>query len=148
MAENLGAITVVTTQLVLTEALDAMAGAGEFRRRFAVQMVRELEQDPDVEIVPHTDAQFQAAVERYGARADGSGRHSPRPQAPSAPLRYRIPTSVGTATATATPASPTPPATTPTATRATSTASPAASSTQDRVLSVSAGPSVSCALRE
>lgn len=70
VAEHLGAITVVTTQLVLTEALDAMAGAGEFRRRFAVQMVRELEQDPDVEIVPQTDAQFQTAVERYGARAD------------------------------------------------------------------------------
>ena len=70
VAENLGAITVVTTQLVLIEALDAMAGAGEFRRQFAVQMVRELEQDPDVEIVPQTDAQFQAAVERYDARAD------------------------------------------------------------------------------
>ena len=33
-------------------------------------MVRELEQDPDVEIVPQTDAQFQAAVERYGGRPD------------------------------------------------------------------------------
>ena len=70
VAESLGAVTVVTTQLVLTEALDAMAGAGEFHRRFAVQMVRELEQDPDVEIVPQTDAQFQAAVERYGDRPD------------------------------------------------------------------------------
>ena len=70
VAEDLGAVTVVTTQLVLIEALDAMAGAGEFRRQFAVQMVRELEQDPDVEIVPQTDAQFQAAVERYGGRPD------------------------------------------------------------------------------
>ena len=32
-AESLGEIAVVTTQLVLTEALNAMAGAGEFHRR-------------------------------------------------------------------------------------------------------------------
>lgn len=70
VAENLGAVTVVTTQLVLIETLDAMASAGEFSRQFAVQMVRELEQDPDVEIVPQTAAQFQAAVERYAARPD------------------------------------------------------------------------------
>ncbi len=37
VAESLGAVTVVTTQLVLIEALDAMASGGEFSRRFAVQ---------------------------------------------------------------------------------------------------------------
>ena len=61
---------VVTTQLALIETLDAMARTGDFRRRFAVQMVRALEQAPDVEIVPQTDAQFRAAVERYAARLD------------------------------------------------------------------------------
>ena len=70
VAESLGSIPVVTTQLVLIEALDSMAGAGEVRRRFAVQMVRELEHNPDVEIVPQTDARFRAAVERYAARPD------------------------------------------------------------------------------
>ena len=70
VAEDLGSIAVVTTQLVLIEALDAMAGTGEFRRRFAAQMVRELEHNPDVEIVPQTDARFTAAVERYAARPD------------------------------------------------------------------------------
>ncbi|WP_419926692.1 type II toxin-antitoxin system VapC family toxin [Candidatus Poriferisocius sp.] len=70
VAGNLGAIAVVTTQLVLTETLNALAAADEFRRRFAVQMVREMEQDPDVEIVPQTDGQFRAAVERYAARSD------------------------------------------------------------------------------
>ena len=70
VADNLGAIAVVTTQLVLTETLNALAATGEFHRRFAVQMVREMEQDPDVEIVPQTDGQFRAAVERYAARSD------------------------------------------------------------------------------
>ncbi len=70
VADNLGAIAVVTTQLVLTETLNALATTGEFYRRFAVQMVREMEQDPDVEIVPQTDGQFRAAVERYAARSD------------------------------------------------------------------------------
>ena len=61
---------VVTTQLVLVEALNAMAGKPEYRRTFAVRMVHELEADPSVEIVPQTDAQFRVAVERYAARSD------------------------------------------------------------------------------
>ena len=70
VTKTLGAAAVVTTQLVLVEALDAMAGMGEFRRRFAAQMVQRLEDSPDVEIVPQTDAQFRAAVERYVGRPD------------------------------------------------------------------------------
>ena len=70
VSESLGPVAVVTTQMVLTEALNAMATTGESRRRFAVQMVREMEQNPDVEIIPQTDRQFRAAVERYAARSD------------------------------------------------------------------------------
>ncbi len=47
-----------------------MAGMGEFRRRFAAQMVQSLEDNPGVEIVPQTEAWFRAAVERYAARPD------------------------------------------------------------------------------
>ena len=70
VADRLGACAVVTTQMVLTEALDAMAGMGEFRRKLAAQMVKALEDNPDVEIVPQTDSQFRAAVERYASRSD------------------------------------------------------------------------------
>ncbi len=70
IADVLGASDVVTTQLVLVEALNSMAGQRGFRRAFAAQMVQELEANPDVEIVPQTDAQFRAAVERYAARSD------------------------------------------------------------------------------
>ena len=70
LADSLGMATLITTQLVLTETLDAMVGMGEFRRRFAAQMVQALEENPDVEIVPQTDSQFRTAVERYTSRSD------------------------------------------------------------------------------
>ena len=70
VAGSLGITNVVTTQMVLTETLDAMAGMGEFRRRLAIRMIRDLETDPYVEIIPQTDAQFRAAVERYASRSD------------------------------------------------------------------------------
>ena len=70
VTDDLETSAVVTTQLVLTEALDAMAGMGEFRRLFAAQMVQALEDNPAVEIIPQTDSQFRAAVERYTSRSD------------------------------------------------------------------------------
>ena len=70
VADALGTTHVVTTQMVLTETLDAMAGMGEFRRRLAIGMIHNLEADPTVEVVPQTDAQFRAAVERYATRSD------------------------------------------------------------------------------
>ncbi|MCY4576532.1 MAG: PIN domain-containing protein [Chloroflexi bacterium] len=70
MASALGTTSLVTTQMVLTEALDAMAGLGSFRRLYAAQMVRELQRSPQIEIISQSDAQFDAALERYAARAD------------------------------------------------------------------------------
>ncbi len=70
MAAGLASAQIVTTQMALTEALNFMSDLGEFRRQFASEMVQHLQNDPDVEIVPQTDAQFRAAVERYAARSD------------------------------------------------------------------------------
>ena len=70
MASSLASAQIVTTQMVLTEALNFMSELGEFRRQFASDMVQGLLNDPDVEIVQQTDAQFRAAVERYAARSD------------------------------------------------------------------------------
>ncbi len=70
IATDVGTDTIVTTQWVLIESLDYMSGRGEFRRRLAAQMVRELEDDPDVEVVPHSTADFHAALERYALRSD------------------------------------------------------------------------------
>ena len=70
VADGLRTATVLTTQMVLAEALDAMAGMGDFRRRLAIRMIHDLDIDPNVEVIPQTDAQFKAAVERYAARSD------------------------------------------------------------------------------
>ena len=70
VARGLGITNIVTTHMVLTEALDAMAGMGAFRRRMAIRMLHNLEADAYVEIISQTDAQFRAAVERYASRSD------------------------------------------------------------------------------
>ena len=69
-ATKLGLSRIVTTQMVITEVLNYVSRGGAYLRNLAVQLVQELEDNPDVEIVPQTDAQFRAAVERYAARSD------------------------------------------------------------------------------
>ena len=69
-AAALGSTEVVTTQMVLAEALNATSRLGESRRAFAVEMIRQIQYDPSVEVIPQTDEQFWVAVDRYAARAD------------------------------------------------------------------------------
>lgn len=61
---------IVTTQMALVETLASQAGSGEHARLAATRLVERLVRSPRVEIVPQTDAQFQAAFERYAARPD------------------------------------------------------------------------------
>ena len=61
---------IVTSEMVLVEVLNHMAEYGEEARIEAVGMVRDLVDDPRVEILPQTTEQFQAAVEYYEARPD------------------------------------------------------------------------------
>jgi predicted nucleic acid-binding protein len=70
IAANLSSAHVVTTQMVLTETLNFISGLGESRRRFAAEAIQQLQNDPNVEIVEQTDAQFKAAAERYTQRSD------------------------------------------------------------------------------
>ena len=67
---GLESVAIVTTQMVLAEALNHLAGRGERVRHLAVQMVRELEARSDVQVISQTDTQFSAAVEHYAARID------------------------------------------------------------------------------
>ena len=67
---GLDSVAIVTTQMALVEAFNHLSGQGEHLRRLAVQMARGLENDPNVEIIPQTDAQFRAAVERFASRDD------------------------------------------------------------------------------
>jgi len=62
--------SIVTSQMVLTEFLNHYAALGQPFRQRAVQVVRSLQDDPDVEIVPQTEAQFTAALTLYAQRPD------------------------------------------------------------------------------
>ena len=70
IAAGLAPIQLVTSQMVLAEALNFISDLGEFRRRFASELVQRLQSDPNVEIIPQTDAQFRAAVDRFASRND------------------------------------------------------------------------------
>ena len=61
---------IVTSQMVLTEFLNYYASLGQPFRQQAVQVVRSLQQTGEVEIVPQTDEQFQAALTFYSQRPD------------------------------------------------------------------------------
>ena len=67
---GLESVAIITTQMALAEALNHLSREGERLRYLAVQMIRGLEDNPDVEIIPQTDTQFRAAVERYASRGD------------------------------------------------------------------------------
>jgi uncharacterized protein len=62
--------TIITSQMVLTEFLNHYAALGQPFRQRAVQVVRSLQDDPDVEIVPQTEGQFTAALTLYAQRPD------------------------------------------------------------------------------
>ena len=70
ITETLGTRRIVTTHMVLAEVLNLMGRAADHRRQRAWDLARRLERDTDVEVVPQTDAQFRAAVERYAGRPD------------------------------------------------------------------------------
>ncbi len=70
VAASLGPVAIVTTQMALAEALNHLSGKDEQLRSLAVELVKGLENNSEVEIVPQTDAQFRAAVELYSSRLD------------------------------------------------------------------------------
>ncbi|MCY4624836.1 MAG: PIN domain-containing protein [Chloroflexi bacterium] len=70
MATTYDAAEVVTTQMVLTEVLNHVSRMGPRTRLSAAGLLEDLESNPNVEIVPQTDAQFGSAVERYASRGD------------------------------------------------------------------------------
>ena len=60
--------SIITSQLVLIEFLNYHASLGRVFRQRAVEIVRNLQQYPNVEIVPLSDEQFEAALTMYNQR--------------------------------------------------------------------------------
>jgi predicted nucleic acid-binding protein len=61
---------IVTSQLVLMEFLNYYASLGRIFRQRAVEVARNLQQYPNVEVVPLSDEQFEAALTMYAQRQD------------------------------------------------------------------------------
>ena len=70
IAGGLGSAAIITTHMVLVEMLNHLSGEGERFRNLAALMARELESRPEVEIIPQTEAQYNAALDRYAERRD------------------------------------------------------------------------------
>lgn len=69
---QLGAVTIVTTDEVLTEFLTSLSRTGPEARLRAVRSVRALQNDPSVRVVPQSRKSFRKALDRYEARSDKS----------------------------------------------------------------------------
>lgn len=70
LSDTLGSRRIVTTELVLGEVLNFFAELGPTNRRGAVALVRELQDDPDVDVVKLSDIRFGEAVDFYNSRPD------------------------------------------------------------------------------
>ena len=67
---NRGGIRLVTTDEVLTEILNWFCSAGPYWRSKAATLVRDVRNDTDVDVLPQTRADFDAALALYEARPD------------------------------------------------------------------------------
>jgi len=61
---------VVTTEMVLTEVLNAFAARGDRLREAAAELVLHLKGDENVRVVPQTSLQFDAGLQLYRTRRD------------------------------------------------------------------------------
>lgn len=70
VVERLGEFHIVTSEMVLVEFLNFMSKLGEYKRMLAVDVLREILNDPQVDVVSQTSQQFREAVDLYEARPD------------------------------------------------------------------------------
>ena len=61
---------IVTTEMVLTELLNAVSRLGEYYRNLATEEVIRLHADPNVDIVSQSEGQFRDAFDLYRSRLD------------------------------------------------------------------------------
>lgn len=75
-SRSLDQTVLVTTEMVLTELLNAFAERGVALRRAAAVLVLRLGQDPNTRIVPQTNGQFDEALQLYRNRHDKQWSHT------------------------------------------------------------------------
>jgi predicted nucleic acid-binding protein len=70
VAQQLGSCTLVTSEMVLVEVLNSLAGKGEHLRKAAIVTVREIINDASIDVVAQTRRLFNDAVRLYSERED------------------------------------------------------------------------------
>lgn len=60
----------MTTEVVLIELLNYFCAYSSLMRRRTVMIAREIINDPDIEVVPHSAELFSAGLELYESRLD------------------------------------------------------------------------------
>ncbi len=76
LSRSLDQTPLVTTEMVLTELLNAFAERGSGSRRAATDLVQRLRQDVNTRIVAQTSAQFEDALQFYRNRQDKEWSHT------------------------------------------------------------------------
>jgi predicted nucleic acid-binding protein len=70
LSRTLGSVRLLTTDEVLTEALNHFAGLGPYWRAKVAALVHSVRGDPNVDVLPQTRADFDSALTLYEARPD------------------------------------------------------------------------------
>jgi uncharacterized protein len=70
ISETFARARIVTSEMVLTEVLNAFARKGEKLRLAACALVDHIRSSPNAEVVPLTSSAFRWALERYRSRVD------------------------------------------------------------------------------
>jgi uncharacterized protein len=69
-SRTLGPVRLVTTDEILGEVLSHFAGLGPYWRAKVTALVHDVRSDADVDVLPQTRTDFDAALALYGARPD------------------------------------------------------------------------------
>jgi len=69
-SRTLGSTRIITTDEVLTEVLNHFSHFGPFWRTKAARLIHNLRGDPQVDVLPQSRADFDAALALYEARLD------------------------------------------------------------------------------
>ncbi|MEL4896809.1 type II toxin-antitoxin system VapC family toxin [Crocosphaera sp. Alani8] len=70
LVAQLGDFRGVTSEMVLTELLNALCSRGQFLRQSAIRLTRDLRNDSNTLIIPQTTEQFEQAFDLYQRRLD------------------------------------------------------------------------------
>ena len=70
LSKSLNPVHIVTSEMVLTEVLNDFSKRGDHLRKVATELINEINQNPNITVIPQTDDQFQQGFELYENRQD------------------------------------------------------------------------------